>query len=245
MDFKKLALSVSGLFNKSRKFKVTEEMKELVGELSALYKEAVVAYYGVFRVNISGPSEEDAAVAMELPFGPCVLFPKIEWEQFMSGQREIRMNVILAKAKAASDKGEADESPEPAIPEANKNRPGGRLGPRPPMVGLPVDQEVEMEDNDGKQLEPLIEPTGGRSPQQHNHRVSFDLNHNSNDDRNRNRNTNRSNNRQRSRSRSRSRDRQSVLRKSPSRRNRERATASFDDQGFADIEIRGPSSNAV
>ena len=241
MDFKKLALSVSGLFVKSRELKVTEDMKALVGELKDLFVAAVTAYYNVFKVNIPGPTPDDPVTAIVLPFGPWILFSKIEWEEFIAGQREIRMNSVLAVARSGSDKAEADDNGDQDGLGRAQN---AGTGP-PPSVGLPVDQEINgEEDIDGKQLEPENRTTRNRSPPRQP-RVSFDLNSNRNSNRSSNRSNNRSNHRQRDRSRSRSRDRQSVSSRPSAMRNRERATASFDDQGFDDIEVRGPSSNAV
>lgn len=268
MEFKKVAESVILLFDKEVEFMVTPEIKTLVGELAALYKKAVKAYYGTFKVNVPGPEASGAVIALELPFGPWVLFSKIAWEDFLSGQRAIRMRAILAASKASSglggnkgsgsngggnndtaldqhsdsngasgDGGNGLSSASASTASTSTTTTttassgpsasgvGSGLGSRrPPRGGLRIDEledEAKMESEDA---------TAGRRPSR---RVSFNLPNNNNSDR------------RRSRSRSRDRHQQARRSSTPPRRNRDRATESFDEFEFEDFQSNGPQSASV
>ena len=50
LEFKRSAELVSRFFVKTRLLEVTEDMRQLIRELKEVYHQAVVAYYGIFKV---------------------------------------------------------------------------------------------------------------------------------------------------------------------------------------------------
>lgn len=245
MEFKTLAEAVMEMLAANASLEATEERLRIIKELAAAYQAAVLAYYGIFKVNIQVVEDEEALRAIDLPMGPWVLFSRIQWQQWVAKRRLARV-AALVPSVAASNNSNANRANGNVADGGLANEIAGAGGlaangadvldnrGAPPRVGLPVDQEVDINQNiDEMKHDSRDRPQSNSRPR----RVSFqDDNRNRNRERGRDRERNQ-NSDNRDPSRSRSRDNGALARE------RDRIAASFDDDiGFDDIDINDRSS---
>ena len=174
MEFKALSESIKTWFSdKDTLLRPTEDRVQVIKDWAKVYQQAVVAYYGIYKVSIPSDNEEEEERAIDYPPGPWLLFSKIFFEAFISAQ-----NLIKAKALAAVL---------PPIQPNNANLPQPAQPPqrRAPRVGFPVNHEFDINQEEDKRDD--NRPQERQRPRQ----VSFDL---FEDRRDRNRGRDRNNN---------------------------------------------------